>query len=55
MKSHPVPGRESVQTLRRSAILLSFCFASLQADDLESKFRKALLHHRYDEAITLVR
>lgn len=42
MKPHPAAGKGSIQTLRRSVTLL--------ADALESKSRKALVHHHYDEA-----
>lgn len=44
-----------MQTLRRIAVLLAVSFATLLSDDIESKFRKALAHHHYDEVIALVR
>ena len=44
-----------MQTLRRSATLRAVCFASLPADDIESKCCRALVRHGRIEAIALVR
>ena len=55
MNPHTAAERGSVQTLTRPAMLLVVCTASLAADDLESKFREAVVHHDHVAAVALVR